>query len=126
MRLWPFKPKAVLLIDDDPMVARIIAARFRRAPSPPALVTAQTAGDGLRAAHETTPRRILLDWMLPDGDGVSLLKRLRADPAFTATQICMLTARGAMGDVDEALKAGANGYFIKPCELDSIWSWASA
>lgn len=56
----------------------------------------------------------LLDVMLPDDDGLSILKRLRSDANFEATPIIMLTARSSEMDKVKALDLGADDYIVKP------------
>ena len=60
------------------------------------------------------PDLILLDIMLPGEDGISILRRLKADARFRAIPIIMLTARGAEYDKVQALDLGADDYVTKP------------
>lgn len=57
---------------------------------------------------------ILLDWNMPVMDGMSFLKKVRADAAYGAVKIFMCTSESEKPKVVEALKAGANNYIIKP------------
>ncbi|HQR25976.1 MAG TPA: response regulator transcription factor [Nocardioides sp.] len=61
---------------------------------------------------------VLLDWMLPGMDGVSVARRLRG--IGVATPILMLTARGAVRDRIDGLDAGADDYLPKPFDLDEL------
>lgn len=61
---------------------------------------------------------VLLDWMLPDGDGVSLCTEMRE--ARNATPILMLTARAEIADRVHGLRAGADDYLVKPFELEEL------
>ena len=60
------------------------------------------------------PTLILLDIMLPEEDGLSILRKLRADPDTRATPVMMLTAKGTEYDTVLALDAGADDYVQKP------------
>ena len=60
------------------------------------------------------PRVILLDIMLPDEDGISILKRLRADSRTECIQVILLTAKGSEYDKVIGLDAGADDYVTKP------------
>ena len=74
-----------------------------------------TASDGQTAlAHieAERPEAIVLDWMMPELDGVEVLARLRADG--DETPILMLTARDAIEDRVEGLQGGADDYLVKP------------
>lgn len=61
---------------------------------------------------------VILDWMLPDGDGVQWLQKLRA--AGSRTPVIMLTARGQVEDRVQGLDAGADDYLIKPFALAEL------
>jgi DNA-binding response OmpR family regulator len=61
---------------------------------------------------------VLLDWGLPDEDGVSLLRRLR-DTGLTVP-VLMLTARGTTGEKVTALRAGADDYLVKPFDFEEL------
>src|SRR3954453_8779935 len=61
---------------------------------------------------------LLLDWMLPEMDGVTVCRRLR-DIGVT-TPVLMLTARGAVQDRIQGLDAGADDYLPKPFDLDEL------
>ena len=60
------------------------------------------------------PRVILLDIMLPEEDGLQILRKLRADPATRRTPVIMLTAKGSEYDKVLGLEAGADDYIPKP------------
>ncbi len=66
------------------------------------------------AMKEALPRLILLDIMLPEQDGISVLKQLRADPATADLPVVMLTAKNTEFDRVEGLDAGADDYISKP------------
>jgi two-component system OmpR family response regulator len=61
---------------------------------------------------------VILDWSLPDADGVSVLRRLR-DSGFT-TPVLMLTARGSIGERVTGLRAGADDYLVKPFDFEEL------
>ncbi len=67
-----------------------------------------------RAMAEETPELVLLDIMLPEEDGLSILRRLRAAPGTASLPVVMLTARDAEFDRVEGLDAGADDYISKP------------
>ena len=66
------------------------------------------------AMDKTLPQVILLDIMLPDEDGLSILRRLRADRRTADIQVILLTARGSEYDKVIGLDAGADDYVAKP------------
>ncbi len=69
---------------------------------------------GLELARQHHPTMIVLDMILPDLDGVEVLKRLRNDPATAATPVLVVTALDADERLVEALEAGADDYVTKP------------
>jgi two-component system alkaline phosphatase synthesis response regulator PhoP len=81
------------------------------------------AGDsatGLALAREESPDLVLLDLMLPDGSGLDLLKRLRADPNLAEVQVLILTALGLETDKVRGLRLGADDYVTKPFSLGEL------
>ena len=66
------------------------------------------------ALEAETPELVLLDIMLPEQDGVSVLRELRARRDTARTPVMMLTAKGAEFDRVEGLDAGADDYVVKP------------
>ena len=66
------------------------------------------------AMQQKLPELILLDIMLPDEDGISILKHLRSNPATASLPVIMLTARDTEYDRVEGLDAGADDYISKP------------
>ena len=66
------------------------------------------------AMEQVRPTLILLDIMLPEEDGLSILRKLRADRATRALPVMMLTAKGTEYDTVLALDAGADDYVPKP------------
>ncbi|MBV8036552.1 response regulator transcription factor [Roseateles sp.] len=69
-------------------------------------------------AYVTTYGLVVLDWMLPDGDGVSLCRRLRE--RGQQVPVLMLTARDALADRVAGLNAGADDYLTKPFEFEEL------
>lgn len=66
------------------------------------------------ADQHNLPELILLDIMLPDEDGLSILRRLRSDIRFSAIPVIMATAKGAEFDKVKGLDCGADDYIVKP------------
>lgn len=72
------------------------------------------AGDFWEAMAKQTPALVLLDIMLPGEDGISVLRRLRADPNTAGVPVIMLTAKNTEYDRVQGLDAGADDYISKP------------
>ena len=63
---------------------------------------------------------ILIDWNMPEMDGFELLRRIRPQPRYDRTKIMMVTTETGMGQMSEALAAGANEYIMKPFTFDVV------
>ena len=66
------------------------------------------------------PELVMLDIMLPEEDGLSILQRLRSDPSTENLPVIMLTAKGAVGDKVAGLDIGADDYITKPFEVKEL------
>jgi CheY-like chemotaxis protein len=69
---------------------------------------------------EVTPELILTDIMMPDVDGLSLLRQVRSDPALAKIPAVVLTARCEPEQLRAALEAGADGYLKKPFSAQEL------
>jgi DNA-binding response OmpR family regulator len=103
-------PTRLLLIDDDEALAELLAEYLRIDGYEVDL--AHTAEAGLRATVASAPSLVILDVMLPDGSGIDVLKRIRAE---SEVPVLMLTARGDPVDRILGLEQGADDYIPKPC-----------
>jgi len=66
------------------------------------------------------PPIALLDWLMPEMDGMDVCRMLREHRREHFTYIIMLTARGAKEDIVAALEAGADDYVVKPCDIEEL------
>jgi two-component system chemotaxis response regulator CheY len=71
-------------------------------------------------AEKTAVTLILVDWNMPEMNGLELLKRLRQNPEFSSLVVVMVTAETELDHIAEALAAGANEYVMKPFTKDII------
>jgi two-component system alkaline phosphatase synthesis response regulator PhoP len=85
-----------------------------------------TASDFSAALRVRMPQVILLDIMLPEMDGLQILKRLRADPSTTSIPVMMITAKGSEYDTVSGLDAGADDYLAKPFGMMELVSRVNA
>ena len=112
------KEGLVLLVDDEPDLARLVAYYLEEAGFE--VVVASTAEDGLERARETRPLLAILDVMLPGESGVELCGRIRRDPALSDIGILMLTARGDEQDRVAGFEEGADDYVVKPFSVKEL------
>lgn len=105
----------ILLIDDDRRLAEMVGRYLGQAGF--SVQVQGTARAGLEALVERTPDLILLDLMLPDGDGLDVCRQIRQRGGPAArVPILMLTARGETTDRVVGLEVGADDYLPKPFE----------
>jgi len=107
--------RTVLVIDDDPE-AQDIVERFLRKDGFE-VVTASSGDEGLRLAHELLPAAITLDVMMPDMDGWSVLRALKADPVLHDIPVVMLTM---VDDKSKGYSLGATDYLTKPVDRNLL------
>lgn len=100
----------ILLVDDDRDVLEMLLSIFRRA-GYTNLITAASGAEALRIWQREQPSMIVLDVMMPDMDGFSVLKEIRRT---SRVPVLMLTARGEAEDRIEGLEIGADDYLAKP------------
>ena len=102
--------KRLLLVDDEQELLKMVSDILKDAGFETVL-TAMTVKEAILTAKEETPDLILLDVMLPDGDGFSLMQQLRT---FTNVPIIFLTAKDEAADKLSGLGLGADDYISKP------------
>lgn len=78
--------------------------------------TAADAEEALVTVRDFAPRLIVMDIQLPGMDGLTLTRKLKADPATRDTTILGLTAYAMKGDEQRVLEAGCDGYVAKPID----------
>jgi diguanylate cyclase (GGDEF)-like protein len=104
--------ETVLVVDDDPDIARFVEVNLRSAGYDVAV--AADGEEALERAHELRPDLVLLDVMMPRLDGFEVAQRLRKNPQTANTSIIMLTAKALSADKVTGLQSGADDYIIKP------------
>ena len=104
--------KRVLVVEDEPDVARLLEFHLRAAGFE--VIVVGTVAAALARARADEPTVILLDVMLPDGDGFAVCRALRAEAATAGVGVVMLTARAEAEDRITGLEVGADDYVVKP------------
>lgn len=104
----------ILVVDDNPVNLKLACALLRR--NGYDVWTAVDANETLAVLRTVHPHLILMDIQLPDIDGLTLTRRLKADPATQDVMIVALTAYAMKGDEQKAREAGCDGYISKPIE----------
>ena len=108
----------VLIVEDDP--DQLALAELRVGMARYQVRSADSAKGLLEALKEGAPDLLLLDVMLPDGDGFDILASLRQHPAHALLPVIMLTIRDEPADIRKGLAFGADGYVTKPYSRDLL------
>jgi two-component system phosphate regulon response regulator PhoB len=108
----------VVVVEDEEDVRNLVAFNLRAASFEVVSV------DNMAGAFEEVVRRppavVVLDRMLPDGDGIDICARIRADPALFDVAVLILTARGSERDRLTGLAALADDYVVKPFSVREL------
>jgi two-component system, OmpR family, response regulator len=106
----------VLVVEDEPRMARLI--RQGLAEEGHQVDLCGGAVQAVEQAQQVAYDVVVLDWGLPDGDGVSVVRELRQRGC--TSPVLMLTARGSTGEKVTGLRAGADDYLVKPFDFDEL------
>jgi two-component system phosphate regulon response regulator PhoB len=104
--------KNILVVEDDAAVRQMLV--FTLTHNGYAPLEAATGGEAHKAVNERLPDLVLLDRMLPDIDGLEILRAWRREPQMGEVPILMLTARAEESDRVDGLSNGADDYVTKP------------
>ncbi|HSP73329.1 MAG TPA: response regulator [Gaiellaceae bacterium] len=105
----------VLVVDDEPQILRALRTTLRGAGYD--VDTAATAQEALTAAAAHPPEAVILDLVLPDGDGTEVCRELRG---WSDAPVIVLSAVGEERQKIAALDAGADDYVTKPFSVDEL------
>jgi two-component system, OmpR family, phosphate regulon response regulator PhoB len=105
-------PASILVVEDEPAIQELISVTLTR--NGHSVTRTANAAEAWRAVSAALPDVILLDWMLPDGSGLAIARRLRSEARTRDVPIIMLTARAADDDKVAGLESGADDYVTKP------------
>ncbi|SDL21706.1 response regulator transcription factor [Tessaracoccus oleiagri] len=109
-------PIRVLTVDDEPSLIELLAMAMRYEGWD--VSTATTGTEAVKVAREVGPDAIVLDMMLPDFDGLEVMRRIRADQPDVP--VIFLTARDGVSDRIAGLTAGGDDYVTKPFSLEEV------
>nr|WP_076389214.1 response regulator transcription factor [Vaginimicrobium propionicum] len=109
-------PIRVLAVDDEPAITELLSMALRYEGWEP--TTAASGLEAVKAARETKPDVAILDMMLPDFDGLEVMRRIRADQP--SLPVIFLTAKDGVEDRINGLTAGGDDYVTKPFSLEEL------
>jgi len=102
----------ILVIEDNPTNMKLITSILKKTGYE--ILQAENADKGIEMAIEKLPHLILMDIQLPGKDGLTATKILKNNPKTSHIKIIALTAFAMKGDKERILKAGCDGYILKP------------
>jgi diguanylate cyclase (GGDEF)-like protein len=109
----------VLIADDDPITRRLLEVSLSRAGYP--VSVAANGAETLRLLEQPDgPRLAVLDWMMPELDGVDVCRIIRKSAREAYVYIILLTARGHQTEIVQGLEAGADDYVTKPFDIQEL------
>ena len=108
----------IFIADDDPDIVQFVSVNLELEGYD---VSSATDGkSALAAVTKDPPDLVILDIMMPEMDGLAVLRRMRAHPASANTPVIVLTAKALPQDRIKGLELGADDYISKPFELDEL------
>ena len=110
--------QSILLVDDEPNLRELLRQMLELGGFD--VVEAEDGLDAVERLKQMTPSAMILDVMMPNLDGVTLCKKLRASVRFANLPIIMLSGKTQYRAVQEGLAAGANLYLCKPIAIDEL------
>lgn len=108
----------ILIVDDEHFIRRLVFNVLEVKGHE--VYTMEDPVKALRLAQKKDFDLILLDVMMPNMDGMTLCQKLRSKKATKNVPIMMLTSKTQLSDVQEAVRAGANDYIMKPFNADTL------
>ena len=102
----------LLVIEDEEHIRKIVEYNLKLDGFE--VFMASNGREGLDIARKKKPDVILLDWMMPEMNGLEVLSELKHNRKTEHIPVFMLTAKGMLGDMDRAFDVGADDYITKP------------
>jgi CheY-like chemotaxis protein len=108
----------ILIVDDNPTNLKLAAEVLECEGH--TVVRARDANEAQAILKRTQPDLILMDLQMPGMDGLTLTRRLKANPSYKDIPVVALTAFAMKGDENKARDAGCHGYITKPIETRKL------
>lgn len=111
-------PAVILLVEDDRLQQRLVAQMLVGQPFE--LICASSGAEGLAVLRKRRPDLILMDYVLPDFDGIEVTRRLKSAAHLAEIPVVMTTGNSDKAVVVKSLKAGAADFIVKPFDKDKL------
>ena len=109
----------ILIAEDDLISRRILEAVLTKWGYD--VISVSNGNDAIeRLLEPGAPKLVLLDWIMPDKDGVQVCRIVRQKETTTPPYIILLTGKGDKEDITKGLESGANDYIVKPYDKDEL------
>ncbi|MDB5384840.1 MAG: copR, partial [Planctomycetaceae bacterium] len=109
----------ILIAEDDAISRRMLETNLNKWG-----YEVVSTSDGKAACQillgENSPQLALLDWMMPEMDGVEVCRTIRGTPSIMPPYLILLTSKSTKGSVVEGLNSGADDYVTKPFDRDEL------
>jgi CheY-like chemotaxis protein len=112
--------KQIMLVEDDPLSRAVVKDMFKYNDVPGELVCVESGEEALAAISKIDPAIILMDICLPGISGVEAAKAIKSNPLTKHIRVWAITALGMRADIEAALAAGCDGYFVKPIDTANL------
>ena len=110
--------KKILVVDDEENIRKLLEARLKA--NQYLVITASTGAEALEKAESEAPDLILLDIMMPELDGLEVLRKLKSKFETSSIPVIMLTGKMDTGTIFNAQELEAKDYIIKPFEPQEL------
>ena len=114
----PAVPARILIVEDDPLQATLVCDLVQERGH--TTVHRRTLREASRVIRAEAPDLVLLDRILPDGDGLALCQEMKADPGLRDIAVILLTARDRIEERVQGLETGADDYIGKPFHQEEL------
>ena len=111
-------PTKILTVDDSRTIRMIVTRAFRAYDC--TICEGSNGEEGLAVAAKEMPDLIILDVTMPVMDGVTMLGKLKEDPALKAIPVIMLTAESGRDNILQIARIGVRDYLVKPFKEDQL------
>ncbi len=111
---------SILAVDDSPSMRQMVSLTLKSAGYD--VVEASDGDEALSIARGQSVDLVLADLYMPNMDGITLIKKLRALPAYTFTPILILTTESSVAKKQEGKDAGTTGWIVKPFDPEKLLS----
>jgi len=111
-------PDTILVVDDDAVTQRVLQHYLSRAGFQ--VITAQNGRDAIKLAKREPPKLIILDVVMPDMDGWTVLKTIQESEVINTTPVIMLSGNVELVTKAEAFDSGAEALLVKPINPEQL------